>query len=674
MTVPAAGQQFGNYRVIRLLGMGGSAEVYLAEHIYLNTQAAIKVLRTRLGQAEEDNFLREARTIARLLHPNIIRVLDFGMQDSLPFLVMDYAPNGSLRDRHPHGTQVPLATINSYVQQVASALQYAHDQKLVHRDIKPENMLIGRHDEVLLGDFGISLIAQTSQVQKTQEVAGTIPYMAPEQIQGKPRPASDQYALAVVVYEWLTGTRPFRGSFTELYGQHLFTPPPPLREKRPDISPDIESVVMTALAKDPHQRFASIRAFATALSQAIQQTHQTTTEGVSSSEHSSNQIYVTVTQPQTEQHIAAAQTVQQTPPIIQSPTPSKRGPRLSRRAALIGIASGAGLLAIGGGALFVLTRPTPLPPRGTIIQTYSRHAQDVLALSWHDNTIASAAADDTVQVWDATTGEAKSVYRPSPEKHTTYSSVKVRYALWSPDGQYLAIGGSDNVVHIWDGHSEKATYQFTKHKASSFGAGIGALAWSPDSLSIASGADDSVIYIWDAKTGAIKTTYKGHIPTYGNSSIKAIAWSPDGKLIASSSSLNSEVRIWEPGGKDVFEYDGQSGSKNAILWLPDGEKLMSATSYEVKLWDRLAGAEIRTFADEKQPNIHQAVLSPDGRYLATAHDKGLVRVWEVATGKKIYDYTFHDKEKDVIAVAWANDSRRLASGGNDAKVIVWVAV
>src|SRR3989440_8401152 len=116
-------------------------------------------------------------------------------------------------------------------------------------------MLLDRRNEILLSDFGISTVAQSSRYQSTQDVIGTVAYMSPEQIQGKPRPASDQYSLGIVVYEWLSGSRPFHGSFTELCTQHMFAPLPPLREKVPTIPRDVEQVVTTALAKDPKQRF-----------------------------------------------------------------------------------------------------------------------------------------------------------------------------------------------------------------------------------------------------------------------------------------------------------------------------------------------------------------------------------------------------------------------------------
>src|SRR5205085_6965448 len=159
------GQQLGNYQLISHLGEGGFAEVYLGEHVHLGTQAAIKVLHTQLARDDMEQFRTEARTIAHLEHPHIVRILDFGVEDKTPFLVMSYAPNGTLRQRYSRGERVPLPTIVSYVKQIADALQYAHDEKLIHRDIKPGNMLLDRRNEILLSDFGIATAAQSSRYQ-----------------------------------------------------------------------------------------------------------------------------------------------------------------------------------------------------------------------------------------------------------------------------------------------------------------------------------------------------------------------------------------------------------------------------------------------------------------------------------------------------------------------------
>src|SRR5207245_2062106 len=193
--------------------------------------------------------------------------------EGVPVLVIDYASGGTLRRRYPKGSLVPLPVIVSSVKQVAAALQYAHEQKFIHRDVKPENMLVGRHQEVLLSDFGIATIMQsTSSLSTSAEgTSGTLAYMAPEQIEGHPRPASDQYALGVVVYEWLCGERPFECSVSELIAQQLSMSPLSLHERIPEIPLEIEQVVLRALAKDPKARFPSVADFATALEQASQQ-------------------------------------------------------------------------------------------------------------------------------------------------------------------------------------------------------------------------------------------------------------------------------------------------------------------------------------------------------------------------------------------------------------------
>lgn len=266
------GQQFGNYRLMRLLGEGGFAEVYLGEHLHLGTLVAVKMLRTKLITREQEEFLHEAHMIASLEHPSIVRVLDCGIEPERkePFIIMQYAPNGTLRQRHPRGTRLSLPTITTYLTQITSALQYAHDSKFIHRDIKPENILLGSKDELLLSDFGIALISSSSSSQSTKAAAGTVAYMAPEQVMGKPRLASDQYALGIMVYEWLVGTTPFHGSFSEMCAQHLYAPPPLLCKELPWLDPATEQVVFKALAKEPQARFASVADFASALEQSVQ--------------------------------------------------------------------------------------------------------------------------------------------------------------------------------------------------------------------------------------------------------------------------------------------------------------------------------------------------------------------------------------------------------------------
>src|SRR5579864_1446160 len=251
-------QQFGNYHLVNFLGQGGFAEVYLGRHIHMGSFAAIKILNAQLIATDSQRFLREARLLVDLKHPHIVSVKECGIENGIPYLVMDYAPNGTLRQRHPVGTRVPLAQVVSYVLQIADALQYAHDRRLIHRDVKPENMLVGQNGEVLLSDFGIAVMSATSSIRYTKDSAGTAIYMAPEQIDRQVQPASDQYALGIVAYEWLCGGVPFQGSFAEITAKHLHAQPPTFREKNVNVPPAVEGIVMRALAKRPEERFPTV--------------------------------------------------------------------------------------------------------------------------------------------------------------------------------------------------------------------------------------------------------------------------------------------------------------------------------------------------------------------------------------------------------------------------------
>ncbi len=273
--IDSVGLKLGNYRLVRMVGHGGFADVYLGEHVYLKTEAAIKMLHARLPGKLLQNFLIEARNHAQLHHPHIIQVLDFGIEDSIPFLVMNYAPRGTLRQRHPAGSILEPATIITYVKQVATALQYAHNRKIIHRDIKPENMLLSHEGIIMLSDFGIAIALRNFQnmgkptvLSVGTMIAGTTTYMAPEQFFGTPYYTSDQYALAAVVYEWFCGMPPFSGSDFQVAIKHMYRQPLPMRAIIPGLAPTIDRVVMKALEKNPQQRFATIQHFADALEAA----------------------------------------------------------------------------------------------------------------------------------------------------------------------------------------------------------------------------------------------------------------------------------------------------------------------------------------------------------------------------------------------------------------------
>ncbi|HEY6408782.1 MAG TPA: tetratricopeptide repeat protein [Ktedonobacteraceae bacterium] len=263
------GQELGNYRLVQLLGLGSVAEVYLGEHLRNGTLAALKVWHYALDGEESRHFQAEAGGIALLEQAHIVPMLDYGVtEENLPFVVMEYARGKSLRLRYQRGMQLSLATIVPIASCLAEALEYEHNAEIVHGDIKPENMLSRENNEVLLSDFSLASIARSSHAQYTLDLADIVAYVAPEQLQGQAEKASDQYALAVVIYEWLSGKLPFYGTFTEVATQHLIVPPAPLHTIVPMVSPAVEEAVLKALEKDPRKRFKGMREFVRALEEA----------------------------------------------------------------------------------------------------------------------------------------------------------------------------------------------------------------------------------------------------------------------------------------------------------------------------------------------------------------------------------------------------------------------
>ncbi len=356
------GKSLGKYQIIEPLGEGGMATVYKAFDPGLERFVAIKIIRT-VGQVDPNfllRFQREARALAKLDHPYILKVLDYGEQDGMPYLVMPYLAHGTLkkltRSRLPYDRAINI------ILPIADALSYAHKRKIIHRDIKPANIIFGESDEPILSDFGIAkILDQRDQVQLTNTGLGigTPAYMAPEQWNGIADERTDIYALGIVLYELITGRCPFQADTpAAILIKQVQDPLPRPKIYAPDIPENVEKLIFKALAKDPSLRFQTMQEFMLAM--------QNTLPGKTTS------FFVPPpAQPDIETQVALHS------PFMESPPPAAK-PSFKKNKWLPWAIGGGGLLLVACVLIFILVgisrfdlfnRETATPQSGQLLPT-----------------------------------------------------------------------------------------------------------------------------------------------------------------------------------------------------------------------------------------------------------------------------------------------------------------
>jgi serine/threonine-protein kinase len=278
------GKRLGSYRVLAALGQGGMAKVYKGYQPMLDRYVALKVLAPRFATDEEfrARFQREAAAIARLRHPNIVQIYDFGIQGMIHYMVMEHISGSTLKMRirtaRAQGERLSRPEILRILSGLASALDYAHDREIVHRDVKPANVMLRVEDDgeengpftPVLTDFGVAKILEGVQFTGTGMTIGTPDYMAPEQGGSEPVTRSaDLYSLGVILYEMLAGQLPFSADTpVAVLMKHMSDAPPSLRQHAPDLPKELERVLNRGLAKRPEDRYPSGEALVEAVEAA----------------------------------------------------------------------------------------------------------------------------------------------------------------------------------------------------------------------------------------------------------------------------------------------------------------------------------------------------------------------------------------------------------------------
>ena len=648
-------QSAGNYRLVRLLGQGASAQVYLGEHIHLQTYAAIKLLQNQgnLSANEKQEFLYEARMIARLQHQHIVRVLEFDITpQGNPFFVMEYAEQGSLRQRHPRGTRLTPTEIYVYLAQVGAALTFIHQAGITHADIKPENLLLDSQQRLLLGDFGIARLTR----QTAQLICGTPAYMAPEQIQRHPCAASDQYGLAVLVYEWLCGrctflplnpTASLAQQTTEVWEQHFQAVVPPLRQFVLNLPPEVEQVVLRGLAKDPTARFQDVAAFVSAFAQAARIAMAGPTP---------------LTPPGTPVLTATllpAQALQPTQPA--SPASGAANPPLP-------------VTPVSGIATTVLQAPmVPLAPeaarparksQGETLYALYLEGGFVRAVAWSPDGKTLAAGCDYQQVftWEALTGADRRSYH--------LHEHQVRAVAWSPGGRALSSACADQLIHIWkpDSPSPQKLLTYRGH-VGTFTLGLACVvAWSPSGLFLASAGTDLTAQVWRADTGELLCVCRGH-----TKDINALVWSPTSTHLATGSDDGS-VRLWDTrSGQLLATFQHHDKQVYALDWSPDGTRLASAgEGNSIFTWpvNETTQTPYKLYQGHAR-SVYDLAWSPDGQNVASAGHDTTAQIWGANDCQHHFTYKAH--KSSVLALAWSPDGDYLASADEDEQVRVWQA-
>ncbi len=539
---PLIGKQVGNYHILAEINSGSFGSVYRGKHIIFEDDpvVAIKLLHASLHtQQERTEFIKEAQLLKKLRHPYILRILDAGFQENMPYLVTEYAAGGSLRDRlrKYNGQPLPVEEAVAILTQIGQALHYANQQHIVHRDLKPENILFNNQGEALLADFGIAVLLTTAHTGRVG-LGGTPPYMAPEQFEGLASPKSDQYALGCIAYELLTGWKLFsipNPTLGAWWFHHTKVEPVPPRQYNPQLPAHIEQAILIAILKDRVKRHRDISAFIEAMTGTKEP--PITEEGVLfDSDHVSS--------------ITAK-------PPVGTTLLTYRGH--SAGAMAVSWSPDGGRIASGARDRTVQVWDAET---GQTLLTYRGHTDWVHAVAWSPDgrRIASSGADDrTVQVWDAETGQVLVTY----PGHADW----VYAVAWSPDGRRIASSAGD--AQVWDAETGQTLMTYRGHTGE-----VETVAWSPDGRRIASGAGD--VQVWDAGTGQVLGTYRGHA-----GGVETVAWSPDGKRIASGA-RDKTVQVWDAAtGQALMR--GDAGDVEAVAWSPDGRHIAFG-SVGVNIW------------------------------------------------------------------------------------------
>lgn len=658
------GARLGRYEIQSLIGSGGMAIVYQGFDHTLQRLVAIKLL-SQVAAAQPglaDRFQQEARLIARLHHPHIVQVYDFGEHNGITYMVEELLPGPTLaaqiKDQATRGGHFSREQVLTIAQHLASALDAAHKAGIIHRDVKPGNAIWNANGLLVLTDFGIArqMLSEAKHTQ-TGMVVGTPDYLSPEQAQGLPlTPASDIYALGVVLYEVLAGKVPFTGETPmRVVIGHIQTPPPPLLTMRPDLPPPVDAVIQRALSKEPTARYSSASELANALHQAWSAAPATIPLPVTNIHEQTTRLWEDAPRQPVPPARPPEPPVSTVPPVPPTPRTARAEPAAAEYAAAGGgrfpVALVAGvllvLLVLGGIALAmgmssdtaITATATPLVATAPVLEPSPESAPTSEELP---PSPEPAPTDEPTAAPEPTTPPPSG---PVPSGQLAFStgrdgnqqiyvmnadgsgarnvsnSAGNDYApAWSPGGQQIAFhssrDGNDEIyVMDADGSNQRRLTENDWHDREP--------VWSPDGRSMAFWSQpygNWDIYLMDANGNNRRPLADAYADDFEP------AWSPDGSQVAFTSNRdgNDEIYVINADGSGLRNLTSSPANDKLAVWSPDGGALVFMSerdgNAEIYVMDS-DGSNQRNLSDSPATEDTQPAWSPDGQFIVFTSDR-----------------------------------------------------